>query len=82
MGGNVASTRAGFPLPAFRMAACLVIGPVVKDLVGSRTDGVTASYTLSGGTFSSPNAINFTIGAGMAGTGSTTFTLAGSGKLL
>ena len=46
--------------------------------LGSISNGITASYTLSGGTFS---ATSFLLGAGTLGTGTTTLTLSGSGYL-
>ena len=49
--------------------------------LGSSTNGITASYTLSGGTFSTSGGIGFALGAGTLGTGMTTLTLAGSGLL-
>ena len=56
-------------------------------MLGSASDGFTASYTLTGGTYSvgstaTNNGLSFILGAGTSGTSQTTLTLGGTGKLI
>ena len=48
--------------------------------MGSNSDGFTASYTLTGGTYSLLNGQNYTLGAGTGGITRTTLTLGGTAR--
>ena len=50
--------------------------------LGSNSAGITASYALTGGSLSASAGLNLNIGAATTGAGTTTFSLAGSGKLV
>ena len=49
--------------------------------LGNNTASKNVSYALSGGTIATANGINFNLGASSDGTGTTTFSLGGVGKL-
>ena len=94
MGGNGAGSTGGVPFVGVQTGGVLVFsnsntgGSQIE--FGSNSPNVNASYSLTGGTFmvapiagnAASNNLNLNIGAATTGTGSTTFTLGGTGKLL